>query len=89
MCVLCVFSLVELAATSMEQELQRSRSQEDAWNSSAMDLVRASDVSSSLEHYLQQSTFCTRAGLTSVRMSLGPLPLHGGEAVCGQVGAGG
>lgn len=51
MCVLCVFSLVELAATSMEQELQRSRSQEDAWNSSAMDLVRASDVSSSLEHY--------------------------------------
>lgn len=50
-CVLCVFSLVELAATSMEQELQRSRSQEHAWNSSAMDLVRSSDVSSSLEHY--------------------------------------
>lgn len=42
----CVFSLVDMAAKSIQQELQRRKSQEDAWNSSAIDLVRASDVSS-------------------------------------------
>lgn len=42
----CVCSLVELAAKSIQQELQRRKSQEDAWNNSAIDLVRASDVSS-------------------------------------------
>ncbi|XP_074543344.1 peroxisomal acyl-coenzyme A oxidase 1 isoform X1 [Halichoeres trimaculatus] len=36
--------LVELAAKSIQQELQRRRSQEDAWNNSAIDLVRASDA---------------------------------------------
>lgn len=41
-----VYSLVELAAKSIQQELQRRKSQEDAWNNSAIDLVRASDVSS-------------------------------------------
>lgn len=41
-------SLVELAAKSIQQELQRRKSQEDAWNNSAIDLVRASDVSSVL-----------------------------------------
>lgn len=36
--------LVELAAKSIQQELQKRRSQEDAWNNSAIDLVRASDA---------------------------------------------
>lgn len=39
-------SLVELAAKSIQQELQHSKSQEDAWNNSAIELVRSSDVSS-------------------------------------------
>lgn len=43
-----MFSVVELAAKSIQQELQRRKSQEDAWNNSAIDLVRASDVSSVL-----------------------------------------
>lgn len=42
---LCVFRLVEMAAKSIQQELQKRVSQEDAWNNSAIDLVRASDVS--------------------------------------------
>lgn len=42
---LCICSLVELAAKSIQQELHHSKSQEDAWNNSAIDLVRASDVS--------------------------------------------
>uniref|UniRef100_H3BZB4 Acyl-coenzyme A oxidase n=1 Tax=Tetraodon nigroviridis TaxID=99883 RepID=H3BZB4_TETNG len=37
-------SLVELAAKSIQQELQRGRSQEEAWNHSSIDLVRASDA---------------------------------------------
>lgn len=40
-----VSSLVELAAKSIQQELQYRKSQEDAWNNSSIDLVRASDVS--------------------------------------------
>ncbi|XP_047221568.1 peroxisomal acyl-coenzyme A oxidase 1 isoform X1 [Girardinichthys multiradiatus] len=36
--------LVEVAAKSIQQELQRRKSQEDAWNNSAIDLVRASDA---------------------------------------------
>lgn len=50
-CCNCVYmfvfgcSLVELAAKSIQQELQNRKSQEDAWNNSAIDLVRASDVS--------------------------------------------
>lgn len=42
----CVYSLVEMAAKSIQQELQNRKSQADAWNSSSIDLVRASDVSS-------------------------------------------
>lgn len=34
-----------MAAKSIQQELQHRKSQEDAWNNSAIDLVRASDVS--------------------------------------------
>lgn len=45
----CVCSLVEMAAKSIQQELQRRKSQEDAWNNSSIDLVRASDVSSVLD----------------------------------------
>lgn len=45
-CVWLVFSLVESAARSIQQELQLRRSQEDAWNNSSIELVRASDVSS-------------------------------------------
>uniref|UniRef100_A0A8C6TN74 Acyl-coenzyme A oxidase n=1 Tax=Neogobius melanostomus TaxID=47308 RepID=A0A8C6TN74_9GOBI len=37
-------TLVDLAARSIQQELQKRRSQEDAWNNSAIDLVRASDA---------------------------------------------
>lgn len=48
MCVLLLYSLVELAAKSIQQELQHRKSEEDAWNNSAIDLVRASDVSSVL-----------------------------------------
>lgn len=40
-----VSSLVELAAKSIQLELQCRKSQEDAWNNSSIDLVRASDVS--------------------------------------------
>ncbi|CAN9510161.1 unnamed protein product [Ophioblennius macclurei] len=36
--------LVELAAKSIQQELQRRKSQEEAWNNSSIDLVRASDA---------------------------------------------
>ena len=43
---MCFFSLVELAAKSIQQELQNRKCQEDAWNNSSIDLVRASDVSS-------------------------------------------
>ncbi|XP_051939486.1 peroxisomal acyl-coenzyme A oxidase 1 isoform X4 [Hippocampus zosterae] len=37
-------TLVELAAKSIQKELQHNKNQEDAWNNSAIDLVRASDV---------------------------------------------
>ncbi|KAK7929885.1 hypothetical protein WMY93_006280 [Mugilogobius chulae] len=37
-------ALVELAAKSIQHELQKRKSQEDAWNNSAIDLVRASDA---------------------------------------------
>ncbi|KAM3623508.1 uncharacterized protein V6R79_012045 [Siganus canaliculatus] len=36
--------LVELAAKNIQQDLQRRKSQEDAWNNNAIDLVRASDA---------------------------------------------
>ncbi|XP_033833318.1 peroxisomal acyl-coenzyme A oxidase 1 isoform X1 [Periophthalmus magnuspinnatus] len=37
-------TLVESAAKSIQQELQKRRSHEDAWNNSAIDLVKASDA---------------------------------------------
>ncbi|XP_075946949.1 peroxisomal acyl-coenzyme A oxidase 1-like [Anarhichas minor] len=37
-------TLVDLAAKSIQQELQLRKSQEDAWNNSAVDLVRATDA---------------------------------------------
>uniref|UniRef100_A0A3B4ADM2 Acyl-coenzyme A oxidase n=1 Tax=Periophthalmus magnuspinnatus TaxID=409849 RepID=A0A3B4ADM2_9GOBI len=37
-------ALVESAAKSIQQELQKRRSHEDAWNNSAIDLVKASDA---------------------------------------------
>ncbi|KAK0142698.1 Peroxisomal acyl-coenzyme A oxidase 1 [Merluccius polli] len=36
--------LVELAAQSIKQEFERGKSQEDSWNGSTIDLVRASDA---------------------------------------------
>lgn len=41
----CVCSLVELAANSIQEELGKRKSHAHAWNNSAIDLVRASDVS--------------------------------------------
>lgn len=37
-------SLVETAAKSLQTELQHNKSQEDAWNNSSLELLRASDV---------------------------------------------
>ncbi|XP_070828837.1 peroxisomal acyl-coenzyme A oxidase 1 isoform X1 [Chaetodon trifascialis] len=51
--------LVELAAKSIQQELQRRRSQEDAWNHSAIDLVRASDAHC---HYVVVKVFTDKLG---------------------------
>ncbi len=36
--------LVETAAENLQVELQHSKSNEDAWNNSSIDLVRATDV---------------------------------------------
>ncbi|KAM9770017.1 peroxisomal acyl-coenzyme A oxidase 1 isoform 1-T1 [Menidia menidia] len=51
--------LVEMAAKSIQQELQRRKSQEDAWNSSAIDLVRASDAHC---HYVVVKVFAEKLG---------------------------
>ncbi|XP_022068759.1 peroxisomal acyl-coenzyme A oxidase 1 isoform X1 [Acanthochromis polyacanthus] len=51
--------LVDLAAKSIQQELQRRRSQEDAWNNSAIDLVRASDAHC---HYVVVKLFADKLG---------------------------
>ncbi|XP_041789768.1 peroxisomal acyl-coenzyme A oxidase 1 isoform X1 [Chelmon rostratus] len=51
--------LVELAAKSIQQELQRRMSQEDAWNNSAIDLVRASDAHC---HYVVVKLFTDKLG---------------------------
>ncbi|XP_056135593.1 peroxisomal acyl-coenzyme A oxidase 1 isoform X2 [Lampris incognitus] len=51
--------LVELAAKSIQQELQRRKSQEDAWNNSAIDLVRASDAHC---HYVVVKLFLAKLG---------------------------
>uniref|UniRef100_A0A3P8ZPC2 Acyl-coenzyme A oxidase n=1 Tax=Esox lucius TaxID=8010 RepID=A0A3P8ZPC2_ESOLU len=55
----CAFRLVEQAAKSIQQELQRSVSQEDAWNNSSIDLVRASDAHC---HYVVVKLFAAKVG---------------------------
>uniref|UniRef100_A0AAQ4QUI7 Acyl-coenzyme A oxidase n=1 Tax=Gasterosteus aculeatus aculeatus TaxID=481459 RepID=A0AAQ4QUI7_GASAC len=54
--------LVELAAKSIQQELHHSKSQEDAWNNSAIDLVRASDAHC---HYVVVKLFTDKLGEVS------------------------
>ncbi|KAJ8002052.1 hypothetical protein DPEC_G00175800 [Dallia pectoralis] len=49
--------LVELAAKSIQQEMQRRVSQEDAWNNSSIDLVRASDAHC---HYVVVKLFAAK-----------------------------
>ncbi|TKS68816.1 Peroxisomal acyl-coenzyme A oxidase 1 [Collichthys lucidus] len=73
--------LVELAAKCIQQELQRRKSQEDAWNNSAIDLVRASDAHC---HYVVVKLFTDKLGeigdtaIHSVMSSLALLyALHG------------
>ncbi|XP_017293249.1 peroxisomal acyl-coenzyme A oxidase 1 isoform X2 [Kryptolebias marmoratus] len=51
--------LVEMAAKSIQQELQNRKSQEDAWNNSAIDLVRASDAHC---HYVVVKVFTDKLG---------------------------
>ncbi|XP_046899972.1 peroxisomal acyl-coenzyme A oxidase 1 isoform X2 [Hypomesus transpacificus] len=51
--------LVELAAKSIQQELQQRRSQEDAWNRSSIDLVRAADAHC---HYVVVKLFAAKLG---------------------------
>ncbi|XP_051240041.1 peroxisomal acyl-coenzyme A oxidase 1 isoform X3 [Dicentrarchus labrax] len=51
--------LVALAAKSIQQELQRRKSPEDAWNNSAIDLVRASDAHC---HYVVVKLFTDKLG---------------------------
>uniref|UniRef100_A0A8C8GZF5 Acyl-coenzyme A oxidase n=1 Tax=Oncorhynchus tshawytscha TaxID=74940 RepID=A0A8C8GZF5_ONCTS len=51
--------LVEMAAKSIQQELQKRVSQEDAWNNSAIDLVRASDAHC---HYVVVKLFAAKLG---------------------------
>ncbi|MCI4375780.1 hypothetical protein PGIGA_G00113130 [Pangasianodon gigas] len=50
-------SLVETAAKSLQTELQRSKSQEDAWNNSSIELVRASDAHC---HYVVVKLFAAK-----------------------------
>ncbi|KAM9818023.1 peroxisomal acyl-coenzyme A oxidase 1 isoform X2 [Syngnathus typhle] len=73
--------LVELAAKSIQKELQHKKSQEDAWNNSAIDLVRASDAHC---HYVVVKLFADKLGeidaapLHSVLLTLARLyALHG------------
>uniref|UniRef100_A0A3Q3MC61 Acyl-coenzyme A oxidase n=1 Tax=Mastacembelus armatus TaxID=205130 RepID=A0A3Q3MC61_9TELE len=51
--------LVELATKSIQEELQHRKSQEDAWNNSAIDLVRASDAHC---HYVVVKLFTDKLG---------------------------
>ncbi|XP_037115764.1 peroxisomal acyl-coenzyme A oxidase 1 isoform X2 [Syngnathus acus] len=73
--------LVELAAKSIQKELQRKKRQEDAWNNSAIDLVRASDAHC---HYVVVKLFADKLGeidaapIHSVLLTLARLyALHG------------
>ncbi|KAM6939933.1 peroxisomal acyl-coenzyme A oxidase 1 [Xenentodon cancila] len=67
--------LVEMAAKSIQQELQRRKSQEDAWNNSAIDLVRASDAHC---HYVVVKVFTEKlaeVGDTAIHSVLSTLAL--------------
>ncbi|XP_061779089.1 peroxisomal acyl-coenzyme A oxidase 1 isoform X3 [Nerophis lumbriciformis] len=52
-------TLVELAAKSIQKELQQRKSQEDAWNNSAIDLVAASHAHC---HYVVVKLFTDKLG---------------------------
>ncbi|XP_063052383.1 peroxisomal acyl-coenzyme A oxidase 1 isoform X1 [Engraulis encrasicolus] len=73
--------LVEVAAKSLQGELQKSLSQEDAWNNSSIDLVRASDAHC---HYVVVKLFVAKleeVGEAAVHAALSTLAqlyaLHG------------
>ncbi|CAL1601680.1 unnamed protein product [Knipowitschia caucasica] len=68
-------TLVELAAKSIQRELQMRNSQEDAWNNSAIDLVRASDAHC---HYVVVKLFTEKLseiGDTAIHSVLSTLAL--------------
>ncbi|PWA32737.1 hypothetical protein CCH79_00012525, partial [Gambusia affinis] len=68
-------TLVEMAAKSIQQELQHRKSQEDAWNNSAIDLVRASDAHC---HYVVVKVFNDKlkgVGDTAIHSVLSTLAL--------------
>lgn len=44
------YRMVEFAAKNLQAELTRWKSKEDAWNRTSIDLVRASEVSGTLEY---------------------------------------
>ncbi|XP_076148997.1 peroxisomal acyl-coenzyme A oxidase 1 isoform X2 [Alosa pseudoharengus] len=67
--------LVEVAAKSLQGELQKSKSPEDAWNNSSIDLVRASDAHC---HYVVVKLFAAKLGEvgdTGVHSALSTLAL--------------
>ncbi|XP_062402305.1 peroxisomal acyl-coenzyme A oxidase 1 isoform X2 [Sardina pilchardus] len=67
--------LVEVAAKSLQGELQKSKSPEDAWNNSSIDLVRASDAHC---HYVVVKLFAAKlaeVGDTAVHSVLSTLAL--------------
>ncbi|KAK6478137.1 peroxisomal acyl-coenzyme A oxidase 1 isoform X1 [Huso huso] len=67
--------LVELAARSLQGEIQRSKSKEEAWNNTSIDLVRASDAHC---HYVVVKLFSAKlseVGDTAVHSVLSTLAL--------------
>ncbi|KAI1896731.1 hypothetical protein AGOR_G00097820 [Albula goreensis] len=52
-------SLVEMAAKNLQMQMQHSRSKEDAWNNTSIDLVRASDAHC---HYVVVKLFAAKLG---------------------------
>ncbi|XP_053493213.1 peroxisomal acyl-coenzyme A oxidase 1 isoform X3 [Ictalurus furcatus] len=68
-------NLVETAAKSLQTELQHSKSQEDAWNNSSLELIRASDAHC---HYVVVKLFAAKLseiGNTAVYSVLSTLAL--------------
>ncbi|KAJ8264118.1 hypothetical protein GJAV_G00145380 [Gymnothorax javanicus] len=51
--------LVETAAKNLQMEMQRSKTKEDAWNNTSIDLVRASDAHC---HYVVVKLFAAKLG---------------------------